>query len=325
MTFSGCSAGNVDPKTDNLKPEYYEAFCDYLIDVCIYYKNEYGIEFKTLEPFNESTSAYWNYLGSQEGCHFDAETQVEIIRILYPKLLASGLKTVISASDETNLESSIEVLKKYMEAGDIIEKIGQFNTHTYNGSNAERKELFELVTSTGKEFWQSETGPQGLPRRAAGLENNLLLAQKMFDDLKIMKPQAWLDWQLMEENNDVWGLIRCDFKTENYELIKNLFVRMQITRFFQQGYTFIETNNESVLAAVDPENSEIVIAVNNPENMSQDFSLNLNAFPANLNHISCYRTSKSENCQLLDPILVEDKNLNYEAPAMSITTFVFKL
>ncbi len=113
MTFSACSAGNVDPKKDNLKSEYYATFCDYLIDVCKFYKSEFGIEFKTLEPFNESTSAYWNYLGSQEGCHFEPDTQIKIFPLLYPKLQASGLKTVISASDETNLRSTIKVLSDY--------------------------------------------------------------------------------------------------------------------------------------------------------------------------------------------------------------------
>ena len=193
MTYSGCSAGNVDPNKDNLKPEYYEAFCDYLVDVCKHYKNEYGIEFKTLEPFNESTSGYWNYLGSQEGCHFDVETQMIIIRLLYPRLQESGLKTVISASDETDIKSTIKVLNAYQGAGDILDKVGQLNTHTYSGTNAERKEANELVKTLGKEFWQSETGPMGLPRRATGLENNLLLTQKLFDDMRIMKPQAWLD------------------------------------------------------------------------------------------------------------------------------------
>jgi len=37
---------NMDPMADNLKPEYYEAFGDYLIDVCKHYKEQYGIEFK---------------------------------------------------------------------------------------------------------------------------------------------------------------------------------------------------------------------------------------------------------------------------------------
>jgi O-glycosyl hydrolase len=53
MTYSKCSAGNHNASQDNLKPEYYEAFCDYLVNVCLHYKETYDIEFKTLDPFNE--------------------------------------------------------------------------------------------------------------------------------------------------------------------------------------------------------------------------------------------------------------------------------
>lgn len=325
MTISSCSAGNVDPKEDNLKPEYYEAFCDYLIEVCKHYKQEYGIEFKTLEPFNESTSGYWNYLGSQEGCHFEPESQIKVLRNLYPKLKTSGLNTVISASDETDLVSSIFVLKKYLEAGDILDKIGQFNTHSYDGSNKERKELHELVSSTGKEFWQSETGPMGLPRKAKGLENNLLLTQKMFNDLKIMKPQAWLDWQLMEEHNDVWGLIKCNFKTEAYEIVKNLYVRMQITRFFKQEYIFIKTDNERVLAAVNPEKTACVFAINNTTNLKEKFSVDFNSIAGEFGSVECYRTSNSENCEKIDFSENIVDRFSYVAPEMSLTTFVLKL
>ena len=56
MTYSGCVSGNTDGGKDNLKPEYYEEFAHYLVDVCKHYKAEYGIEFKTLEPFNESVT-----------------------------------------------------------------------------------------------------------------------------------------------------------------------------------------------------------------------------------------------------------------------------
>ena len=325
MTISGCSAGNVDPKKDNLKPEFYNAFCNYLVDVCKYYKNEYGIEFKTLEPFNESTSGYWNYLGSQEGCHFEPETQMKIIRLLHPKLKASGLKTVISASDETNLASSIRVLKKYTEAGDILDKIGQFNTHSYNGTNEERKELFALVQQTGKEFWQSETGPQGLPRRARGLENNLLLTQKMFDDMNIMKPQAWLDWQLMEENNDVWGLIKCNFKTEAYEFVKNFYVRMQITRFIKQGFSILETENTNVLAAISPDKKELVVVVNNSNANNETYEINLDSFSNKINEAEIYRTSSTEDCEKLPSQKVKNQVISYGAPALSLTTFIFQV
>ena len=322
MTYSGCSAGNVDPNKDNLKPEYYEAFCDYLVDVCKHYKNEYGIEFKTLEPFNESTSGYWNYLGSQEGCHFDVETQMIIIRLLYPRLQESGLKTVISASDETDIKSTIKVLNAYQGAGDILDKVGQLNTHTYSGTNAERKEANELVKTLGKEFWQSETGPMGLPRRATGLENNLLLTQKLFDDMRIMKPQAWLDWQLMEENNDVWGLIRCNFRTEEYELIKNMYVRMQITRFFKQNYLMIDTDSEQILATVNPEKTELIFAINNSSDSIQSFLINLESFNGFDKNVKAYRTSFDENCVELPIFKAKKTTVNYSAPKLSLTTFI---
>ncbi len=325
MTYSGCSAGNEDPKKDNLKPEFYEAFCDYLVDICVHYKNEFGIEFKTLEPFNESTSAYWNYLGSQEGCHFDADTQIKIIRLLYTKLRASGLKTIISASDETNVLSAINVLKAYKNAGDILDKIGQINTHTYSATNNERIDLHKLVVNTGKDFWQSETGPQGLPRRARGLENNLLLAQKMFDDLNLMKPQAWLDWQLLEENSDVWSLIKCDFKTEDFEPVKNFYVRKQVTRFVKQGYTFIETGNEKVLAAISPDKKELVIALNNSDRTGESFQLNLETIAGKVQEAEVYRTSNDENCSKLLSLKIKNSAMEYEAPELSLTTFVIQL
>ncbi|MBT7394066.1 MAG: glycoside hydrolase, partial [Prolixibacteraceae bacterium] len=325
MTFSGCSAGNIDPKKDNLKPEYYEAFCDYLIDVCKHYKNKYGIEFKTLEPFNESISGYWNYLGSQEGCHFEIETQMKIIRILFAKLQSSGLKTVISASDETNIKSFIKVVKAYEKAGDILDKIGQLNTHTYSGTNEERIEAEKLAKSTGKEFWQSETGPGGWKEKATGLKNNLLLTQKLFYDMNLMRPQAWLDWQLMEEHNDVWGLIRCNFKTQQYHIIKNLYVRMQITRFFKQGYTIIETDYESALAALSSEKNELVVAINNTSDSIQSFQLNLEFFDETAKQIQGYRTSVNENCEEIIPLDVSGQTSDYLAPALSITTFILSL
>lgn len=46
MTYSGCVAGAANGGDDNLRPEYYEEFAHYLVDVCKHYKDEYGIEFK---------------------------------------------------------------------------------------------------------------------------------------------------------------------------------------------------------------------------------------------------------------------------------------
>lgn len=323
MTYSGCAGGNVDPIQDNLKPEFYEVFCDYLLDVCKYYKEKYDLEFKTLEPFNESTSNYWYNLGSQEGCHFTPETQMKIIRILAPKLVATGLKTMLSASDETNIASCIKVLKAYQSSGDILDKVGQLNTHTYSGNNSERTEAYQLTKSIGKPFWQSETGPSG--NKKTSFETNLFLAQKLFDDMRYMKPQAWLDWQLMEETNEVWCLMRCNFNSQEYKIVKNFYVRMQITRFFKQGYSMIETGNDETLAAINPEKTELVVAILNKTDQSKSFGLNLKTLTTSGKQVFGYRTNVVENCVNMLISEVKNKSINYIAPSLSLTTLVIPL
>ena len=316
MTFSGCSAGNDDPLKDNLKPEYYDMFCDYLVDVCKHYHDAYQLDFRTLEPFNESYSNYWYNQGSQEGCHFEPSTQIEIIHRLYPKLQASGLNTVIAASDETNLNQFLTVQHAYQTAGDIWSKVGQFNTHTYSGTDVERAEVHKLVESSGKRFWQSETGPS----EGRDFESNLMLLQKMFDDLRIMRPVAWLDWQMVEEHNGEWCVISGDFKTQEYKTVKNYFVQMQITRFIKAGYTLIETNQKNVLAAISPSGKELVVALLNRGKGSQDFNIDLNK-AGKVNSISCWRTSETEDCLHIASPKVKKGVLSTQCPGQSVTTF----
>ena len=329
MTYSGCSAGNQNPMYDNLKPEYYEMFCDYLIDVCKHYKEVYGIEFKTLEPFNEPTSNYWRYLGSQEGCHFDAESQVDLLRVLYPKLQASGLKTVIAASDETNLRSALKVWNVYSQHPDIMKIVKQFNVHTYSATNNQRMELNKLVSATNMEFWQSESGPQWdnelRPKGKSAYENHLYLAKKLFRDMRIMRPQAWLDWQLVEESSRAWSQIKGNFATGEFAVHKNYYVRMNVTRFIKQGYTLLATENENTLAAISPDNDEFVIVLLNVENKAFDAKINLATFKKRDASAKVYRTSKSENCKELESVAINGKYLDYRAEPMSITTIVVKV
>ena len=264
MTKSNCSAGFFKADKDNLDPSQYNAFTDYLLEVVQHYKTKYNIDFKTLEPFNESTSSYWYYKGSQEGCHFDAESQIKVLKILYPKLQKTGLNTVIAAPDETNLEATLKVLNTYKDHGEVFNWIGQINTHTYSGNNQQRVAVRKWIDSLQKPFWQSETGPSGGNYKSA-LENNLNLVQKMFNDLRIMKPDAWLDWQLMEEHNATWCQMKSDFKAEDFQIVKNLYVRMQVTRFIKQGYQIIDTDRKDVLAAISPNGEELVSVLLNKD------------------------------------------------------------
>ena len=321
MTYSGCSAGHYDASKDNLKPEYYEAFCDYLVEVCLHYKNEYGIEFKTLEPFNEPQTSYWYYKGSQEGCHFDITTQIEIIKILYPKLKAAGLKTVISASDETSVTSFNKAMQAYMQA-DVIKMLGQINVHTYKVDNKSRKEAFLLSQKIGLDFWQSETGPQGIP--GGGFDSNLGLAQRLIDDMKIMKPQAWLDWQIMEEHNDTWCLIQGSFAREEFHLIKNYYVRKHITKYIKPGYTIIEAKDRNTLAAISPDKHKVVIVYINLSDRDRVLGFEIGGAKS-IKACNVSYTSKMHNEQISYAFTIDNNLISTPVKAKSIQTIVLSL
>jgi len=317
MTYSGCASGNDPGGIDNLKPEYYDAFCDYLVAVCKHFKDTYGIEFHSLEPFNESSGSAWHYLGGQEGCHFDLSTQIEIIKRLYPRMQKAGLKTIISASDEAKLSFFIAMLNTYLDDGKVLDYVGQLNVHTYAGTDPQRMTISGLVNKIGKPLWQSETGTPD----KEGFTTNLKLGQKCITDMRLMKPVAWLDWQVAE-GSDTHASIVNSKTDESYHLSRYFFVRMQITRFIKQGYTIIDSDQDNTLAALSPSGKELVICFINVSGKDQSVKCNLSWF-ASSGPAAVYVTSATQDCERGAAISAGSGGiLEFPAPNLTITTLV---
>ena len=318
MTYSGCVSGNADGGKDNLKPEYYEEFAHYLVDVCKHYKDEYGIEFKTLEPFNESVTGFWYANGPQEGCHFDYQSQVKFIRTLEPILRQSGLSTVISASDETNVGLAVGGFQEYQKSG-VLKMVGQWNTHTYSGSNADRAKMALLAHEADMPLWMSETGSGG-----NGIGGNLSMAQRLIDDMRYLQAEVWCDWQYMEEANDQWCTIRGSFADKTYAKVKNFYVRQQCSRFIRRGYDIIASPCRQSLAAVNADRDTLVLVVLN-EGAKAVHTIDLSLFSElpERSSIHAFRTSASENlANALGSVKTDGNVMTLTAPAQSITTLV---
>ena len=317
MTYSGCVSGSTNGGSDNLRPEYYEEFAHYLVDVCRHYKDEYGIEFKTLEPFNESVTGFWYANGVQEGCHFDYASQIKFIKVLKPILEASGLNTVISASDETNVGLAVEGFRQYQSAG-IMPQVGQWNTHTYSGSIADRTRMAQLAHQADVPLWMSEVGAGG-----SGIGGNLNLTQRLFDDMRYLQPIAWVDWQYMEEANDQWCTIRGSFSQQTYNKVKNFYVRQQCTRFIRRGYNIIASLCNQTLAATNEAGDTLVLVMLNEGGLTThraDLSLFDQLPPAS--RIRAYRTSANENLASVRSFKLDGTVLTVNLPPKSITTIV---
>ena len=318
MTYSGCVAGNTNAGKDNLRPEYYEEFAHYLVDVCQHYKDVYGIEFTTLEPFNEPVTNYWGANGSQEGCHFDATSQVAFLKVLAPILKASGLNTIISASDETNVSQSVKTFNQYAESN-VLDLVGQWNTHTYGGTNADRARISHLAYQAGKPLWMSEVGSGG-----NGLAGNLSLAQKLINDMRYIQPEAWIDWQYMEENNDQWCTIKGSFNEQTYAKVKNYYVRQQCSRFIKEGYDIVTSPDNRTLAATNPSQDTLVVVIlNDGHDVVHQIDLSFfSDLPTNKSRVSAFRTSESENLARFRDFELKDQRLIIKTPTQSITTLI---
>ena len=140
--------------------------------------------------------------------------------------------------------------------------------------------------------------------------------------MRYMKPAAWLDWQWMEEGNDTWCQIRCNFADQSYQVVKNFYVRMQVTRFMKQGYYIIESSDDSSLAAISPDRKELVICLLNIKNEDSPIRVDLSAFDSSVKKASLYRTSQQENCKQLKNISVRKQQIDYTMPAQSISTLI---
>lgn len=318
MTYSGCCAGNDNAGKDNLKPEYYEEFAHYLVDVCKHYRDEYGIEFRTLDPFNEPQTSYWGRNGGQEGCHFDISSQVAFLKVLSPVLKASGLSTVISASDETDVAQAVKAIKGYNEAG-VTDLVGQFNTHTYTASNLSRTQFASLTAQAGKPMWMSEVGGGS----GSGLTANLNLAQKLIDDIHYLQPLAWIDWQYIEDN-DNWSLVRASFDNEaSARRIKSFYVRQQFSKYIKEGYEILDTPNGQSLVARSADGKTYIVVMLNTGSVEYRQAVDISLLGnVKISAIKAYRTSDSEDASEVSNFSIVNKKLYYVLPSQSITTFV---
>lgn len=320
MTYSGCCAGNNPASADNLKPEYYQAFAQYLVDVCRFYKDSFNLEFKTLEPFNEPVTSFWGANGGQEGCHFETSTQIQVLKVLAPILQASGLKTVISASDETSVSQAVTSLKDYAADGTALGLIGQVNTHTYSASNQARANLRALSTAYDLPLWMSEVGSGG-----SGIGGNLTLAQKLMDDIRYIRPEAWIDWQYIEENNDQWCTVKGVFSTETYQRVKNYYVRQQCSRYIRKGSRFLSVPNDQMLAALNPTGDSLIVVTLNNSATKTNHLIDLRMFRLSGKALQVTRTSETENNSLVSGMAIVDSCLLLPMPRYSITTVVVPL
>lgn len=335
MTISGCSSGGHDASQDNIAPEKYDDFAQYLCDVIKYFKEEEGITFNSISPFNEPDTSYWGY-GSpkQEGMHVSpGESQSGIVNALNSALDENGIDIILAATEETDLTKAYENFEKLDDsAKDAVDRI---NAHTYSGSA--RAEVRQTAQKYGKSLWMSEVDGKFVAGENAGsMAPALGLGRRITIDMNGMQPTAWIIWQIIDSHKDnvfytntslefsddgYWGT--CIANHTNGEILrsKKYYGFGQYTRYIKEGMHLISSDDTGdTVTAYDDD--EIVIVTTNRTGNEQTVSYDLSDFSGTLDAADVIRTSENENWAELDQVKIDNGILTVTQPANSITTYV---
>ena len=315
MTNSGSVTGATDGG-NNLNPSYSSAFADYLTSVVQQYHDTWGITFRTLEPFNEPSSSWWKFGGTQEGSGFDTGTQNSFIKVLGASLAAKNMTyTSVSASDENSIDQAVDTYAAMDSSA--LGYMSQVNTHTYNGSN--RNTLMSDAANANKRLWVSEYGD--------GDATGLTMATQILTDLKGMQPKSWIYWQAVD-NSGGWGFLNNALDGSSnygYAFNEKYYVMGNFSKFIRPGYQFIDIDDANSVAAYDGKGTFVIVTVN-ASTTAQEVTYNLQNMPAAMGagpwNVQAYRTSATENLAAQPQFTFTGNTLYRRMPAKSVTTLV---
>ena len=98
---------------------------------------------------------------------------------------------------------------------------------------------------------------------------------------------------------------------------------MQVSRFIKQGYTFLMTGRNDLLAALSPEQDEVVLVMLNTTTDEKLFFIDLSLFTGlNNANASLYVTNRQENCSVATDFSIENGQLSYQMGGEEIATIV---
>jgi O-glycosyl hydrolase len=320
MTKSGCASGNSDG-SNNLKDDSYDAFAAYLVGVAKHYRDSLGITFRTLEPMNEPNADWWKAEGGQEGCHFGASNQQQIIKAVGAKLTSEGLAdTHVSASDENSMDDAYSIMSGYDTT--TLGHMSQINVHSYSGSK--RSQMRTLATSKGKRLWQSETGPLNTDL-ATNTDAAIFMAGRIIQDLRELRPEAWIEWQVVDPANS-WTSFTVNDTKETWTPLKRFHMQAGFSRYIRPGATFVDVDNSDMVAALSADGAVLTLVVRNGDSKaSKGFTFDLTSLPSLGSSIQAWRTSANEDLAAQTAVTVDNWSFVATVPAYSVTTFVVPL
>ncbi len=279
-------SGAAKNDAENLRPDQRANFAHYLATIARRARDHWGLTFTSVAAFNEPTATYWFADGKQEGSHFPASSQIEILPLVRAALDRQGLASLpLSASDESFYDQAVAAWQSYPPAVKAL--VSRVNVHGYQGGKGRRDLLQELaVRQHGKVLWNSEYGDKDA--------DGLGMARNFHLDMTYLRPTAWCYWQPIDggysgNGGSGWGFIDGNLhKAELGKVNPKAYVFAQYSRHVRPGMVILAHSGRDSVVALDPASGRLVIAAFNGTDAPGAAAFDLSLLPA-LRHATAAR------------------------------------
>jgi galactan endo-1,6-beta-galactosidase len=242
--------------------------------VAAHFSRHWGLNFTTIELFNEPVAGWWKANGGQEGCHFSPSTQATALTALPAELARVGLAGAlrVAASDESRIDMALSTWAALPAPARAV--IDQFNVHGYQ-EGGDRAGLYDAVVKRGgKVLRDSEYGD--------GDGSGGALATSLLQDWAALHPRGWCYWQVVDVA-DGWGMLKGDADTGALlSVATKHFVVAQFSRHIKPGMATLGAGDPrgATAAALDAAGALLVVVTANQQAASADVVVDLSAFAA---------------------------------------------
>ncbi|MBO2464897.1 glycoside hydrolase [Actinomadura violacea] len=279
MTVNGNPSGAERGDQDNLEFQYQKEFARFIAAVARRARDEWGIRFSSVDPFNEPSLNSWHAKQNQEGCHFTLGAQEAVIELLRGALDEQGLGDVlIAASDECHYAGAARTWRSFTE--DTRRLVGRVNVHAYERDEGCRSRA-DLRKAVGEAMpvWQSEY--------SEGEPDGMAMALSISRDIRFLRPSGWVCWQPVEALD--WGLLdgEYDDQTPNPNggakgtlkgrvggVNTKYHVLAQYTRHIRPGARILNSGHTNTIAAHDAASQRLsLVTVNNGAQRTVTYAL----------------------------------------------------
>jgi O-glycosyl hydrolase len=319
MTVSGCSSGNKPgQREDNLRPDMYVSFVNYLATVVKHFRDVEGVRFESLEPFNEPDLG-WGAGGRQEGYSAAPSVRNILIPMLARRLKQDDIDTFVSGMDTNNVAAAVGSVEQLDP--NALGALGRLNTHDYHAAVywVRLNRLTEIAQKLHKPIWMSELGCC-FPHQGDGTDmwGALFMADSVRMDLRDLGAEAWVMWQ------PDWNVIAFDPDGGSPHLKKQYYALAQYTRFIRPGFRIISSGGAyHTLAAYSSVSRRLVLVTTNWDAVTAN-DLDLTAFAKLPSSVAVYRTTDDETVNLRQgTIAISAKGHIVDSlPPRSVSTYV---